>query len=538
MNNNNSSSSPISTASAWLALLPEENDLLRKHALERLLECVDWEWHVIAPALAELEALAEQGEDVPQQQVPGVQHTVSLESELSALAAALASKVFFYLEEPATALRLALLSMKHNPARFMLLEEFFDFSNTTNNKHSNKSNYTNLNLTNTTFPYAVALLRAALDAYIASRREDSTVAAAAAAVTAPLYNPQQLQPLIYRSLESACAAGHYSLASGMCLEARDMQALQSVLQHAAVSKNDTQNHPVSVASSLLQYVMESVTASCPDKAFARDVMALVAVQWQTLFQPTPNTAHEPSTATAKQQKHLAISYDLVQTLQRLGDAARVAQVLHTLLVVEPSTPDEDQEAAGLTALQLVFDLVDTGDQAFCQRVADALTALLPQQSSSTQEASTSGENNPTNDNSNNNAVAAATSASNDSYFTDATMRVLTGGLASDLALSYLHKHSAADALVMDTLKRSLEERTGGSSRSSVLHNAAVVTHSYLYAGTTNDAFLRLHLDWMKKASNWYVILCLGNSCYSTICRFMVRAHACSYPFCLSHTYLV
>jgi 26S proteasome regulatory subunit N2 len=54
---------------------------------------------------------------------------------------------------------------------------------------------------------------------------------------------------------------------------------------------------------------------------------------------------------------------------------------------------------------------------------------------------------------------------------------------------------------MENLKKALEER-GSGGRSSVLHNAAVITHSYLYAGTTNDSFLRDYLDWMKKASNW------------------------------------
>jgi 26S proteasome regulatory subunit N2 len=70
-----------------------------------------------------------------------------------------------------------------------------------------------------------------------------------------------------------------------------------------------------------------------------------------------------------------------------------------------------------------------------------------------------------------------------------------------LALSFLHKHSNADRRIMEDLKKAMEER-GGGGRNSILHNAAVITHSYLYAGTTNDSFLRDHLDWMKKASNW------------------------------------
>jgi len=79
-------------------------------------------------------------------------------------------------------------------------------------------------------------------------------------------------------------------------------------------------------------------------------------------------------------------------------------------------------------------------------------------------------------------------------------RILSGGLASELALSFLHKFSDSDVLIMQTLKKSLEER--GAGRNSLLHNCAVMAHSYLNAGTTNDAFLRDNLEWMKKASNW------------------------------------
>jgi 26S proteasome regulatory subunit N2 len=84
---------------------------------------------------------------------------------------------------------------------------------------------------------------------------------------------------------------------------------------------------------------------------------------------------------------------------------------------------------------------------------------------------------------------------------DKVQRVLVGGFSAELSLSFLHKQSKADRMIMERLKTALEERSSGS-RNSLLHTAAVVTHSYLYAGTTNDSFLRDYLDWMKKASNW------------------------------------
>jgi 26S proteasome regulatory subunit N2 len=113
--------------------------------------------------------------------------------------------------------------------------------------------------------------------------------------------------------------------------------------------------------------------------------------------------------------------------------------------------------------------VDSGDQAFVTRVATELKQK-------------------------------ATDSSNKGRW-DQIERVMTGGFSSELALSFLHKQSRADRLIMENIKKFLEER-GSGGRSSVLHNAAVVTHSYLQAGTTNDTFLRDYLDWMKKASNW------------------------------------
>ena len=76
---------------------------------------------------------------------------------------------------------------------------------------------------------------------------------------------------------------------------------------------------------------------------------------------------------------------------------------------------------------------------------------------------------------------------------------LTGGFASELALSFLQKNSDSDRLVMDNLNKAPEER--GTSQMPVLHNCAVADHAYLNTGTTNGSFLRYQINWMRKASN-------------------------------------
>jgi len=149
--------------------------------------------------------------------------------------------------------------------------------------------------------------------------------------------------------------------------------------------------------------------------------------------------------------------------------------------------DNGSDDTALLGLQLCFDIVDSGDEAFVTKVAKCLP-----------KAEEGGNDDAAADTTTGTSRSDTTLA----YFTNAH-RVLTGGFTSELSLSFLYKNSNFDKLIMTNLKKALEERS--MSRNSVLHNCAVTAHGYLTAGTTNDSFLRDNLDWMKKASNWYVV---------------------------------
>ena len=168
--------------------------------------------------------------------------------------------------------------------------------------------------------------------------------------------------------------------------------------------------------------------------------------------------------------------------QLLNKAEEVGKLLTTLLVGE--------EGETLVGLQLCFDMVDSGDEAFVGAVADALPAKKAAADGTAEgEGNAEGETEVKDDLSPE-AHAALTAA----------RKILTGGFVTELSLSFLHKNSNSDPLIMDHLKKALEER--GNARNSVLHNWGVGTHAVLNAGTTNDSFLRDNLDWMKKAGNW------------------------------------
>lgn len=376
-------SGPVATALGYIAMLQEPDIALRKHALTKLLACVDTLWHEVAESLPDLETIAED---------------LDLPLEMRQTAAAVASRVFFHLEEPSQALRLALEAG----------EAHFDLQ--------------------TKSPYVERLITAALDAYIQERHK--LIDADAAQKTDEVgISIEQLQAMVHRLIAVSCESGKYKHALGIALEAQEISRLQNILESSGPD------------ASLLKYALQCSLTIVTSKSFRQEALAVIATCFETVMAANKSAA-----------------VDLIVVYQLLSNPDRVAALLNLLL--------QSSEEDSLLAYQLCFDLVDTGDQAFCTRVAQALQ-----------------------------------SPEGDKARWAQVQKVLVGGFPSELALSFLHKRSNADRLIMETVKKSLEER-GSGGRSALLHNAAVMTHAYLHAGTTNDAFLRDYLDWMKKASNW------------------------------------
>mmetsp|Transcript_49167 Transcript_49167/g.74773 ORF Transcript_49167/g.74773 Transcript_49167/m.74773 type:complete len:1016 (-) Transcript_49167:120-3167(-) len=385
VSNNPRSTAPVATASGWIALLQEPSVELRSHALTKLLECVDYLWHEVAESLPDLETIAED---------------LDLPLPTRQTAAAVASRVFFHLEEPSQALRLALEAG----------EDHFDLQMKT--------------------PYVERLVTAALDAYVQERRKLLTDDEEKKEEETGI-SMDQLRGMVYRLLETSCEEGKYEHALGIALEAQETNKVRDVL---VASGPDP---------ALLKYALNASINVVSSKGFRQEALVVI------------------TECLSKQLETRKIaSVDLIIVYQLLNNPEAAAGVLAELL--------KGSEEDALLGYQLCFDLVDTGNQAFVTRVANVLTTM-----SSEEHAQRWAQ----------------------------VERVMIGGFSSELALSFLHKQSQADRLIMENLKKSLEER-GSGGRSSVLHNAAVITHSYLYAGTTNDTFLRDYLDWMKKASNW------------------------------------
>jgi 26S proteasome regulatory subunit N2 len=174
----------------------------------------------------------------------------------------------------------------------------------------------------------------------------------------------------------------------------------------------------------------------------------------------------------------------LQYLNRPKDAALTLDRLlrsPTNPTTTTTTTMNTQHHDTLLAYQIAFDLLETENQGFILQVIDELPRTI---SDSSQSASA--------------AIEANTTPEELAYQQRLMKlkRILLEGLDIELNLHFLFKQSHTDVQWLKEIKTLTE------GRSNVLHNATVITHAFLNAGTTRDSFLRDHLDWLGKAKNW------------------------------------
>lgn len=233
----------------------------------------------------------------------------------------------------------------------------------------------------------------------------------------------------------------------VAMEARSEEKFREVIQQVMSTNDD------SIIQCELSYSLRALE-SCTSRTF-RNVALKIMVE----------EGYDKCSAETLDRTQLFAA------LQLLDDPSAVGKALAELL-------GSSDDHLLLLGYQLCFDLVsDSGNPGFVEEVASALKEASG--SSDNEEGDVKVELKPRFEKAN---------------------KVLTGGFLGELNLQFLYKNSDSDPLIMKRLKKALEEK--GGSRISALHNAAVVTHSFLNAGTTNDTFLRDDLAWFKKASNW------------------------------------
>jgi len=73
--------------------------------------------------------------------------------------------------------------------------------------------------------------------------------------------------------------------------------------------------------------------------------------------------------------------------------------------------------------------------------------------------------------------------------------ILSGKYTLEVYKEFLSRNNNTDKLILNTTK-------DGIPTNSVYHSALVMSNALMYAGTTQDPFLRDNRDWLRRASNW------------------------------------
>eukprot|EP00984_Skeletonema_dohrnii_P027717 scaffold17345_cov88-Skeletonema_dohrnii-CCMP3373.AAC.2 len=395
---------PIATASGLLALLSEPDPTLVQHALTKLLSVVDTLWHEVAEALPDLEAIAEGGalgeededNDDINMAVDNTGAAVVFDTLTRQKAAALASRVFFHLEEPRQALRLA-------------LESGNEYFNVLSPKVEDEA-------------YVERLVNAAIGEYVKKRRgefDGATVAGGAAKEEEEEeeLDMDKLQSVVHLMFERCYQDGHYGHALGVAFESMEKEKVAEILDRLLTSSSTTSGSEEVVST--LKYALQSAQTLITSKNFRVEALTLVA---STLEQLVQSKNGDYSLSNTKEA-----ACTLVLCRQILGEAEAVGKIITSLIDATAKATDEEGEDTALLGLQLCFDIVDSGDEALVTKVAQCLPKQVVEEGSS-------GETSDANDTRSDITWA---------YFSNAH-RVLTGGFTSELSLSFLYKNSNLD----------------------------------------------------------------------------------------------
>ncbi|EAN31776.2 Proteasome/cyclosome repeat family protein [Theileria parva strain Muguga] len=142
--------------------------------------------------------------------------------------------------------------------------------------------------------------------------------------------------------------------------------------------------------------------------------------------------------------------NLCVCLYQLNDHERMASLLNELIL----------SGNHLKAFQIAYDLVDIGDQKFLKSVQES------------------------------------NCFTSNSLMLQRLKYILSGTSTIELYLQFLHRKNHTDLRLLEQVMTSVDQRN------SITHNAIVISHALMQAGTCCDTFLRDNLTWLSKANNW------------------------------------
>lgn len=433
---------PILTSAAGIiSLLDEPTDEAKVFALKRLNILVDNFWAEISEVINKIEILYEQ-DDFP-------------ERELSAL---LASKVYYHLGSFQDSLQFALCSGE----RFNV---------------------------NESSEYVETIISKCIDYYTSlrvkryeGRREEEPI-------------DPKLESIVNRMFKRCFEDREYKQAIGIALETRRNDILQK-----AILDSDC-------VSEMLSYCLRVCLTFVDNHQFRHDVLRILVRLYQNLKVPD----------------YISIT----QCCIFLDDPQTVAEILKKLSKGEL----EDT----LMAYQIAFDLYESATQHFLTRILEILNTLLPQKKTTAVAAATAtsasgeemisakdkekeGTDQKDDDKTEDMEVTTAEQATDDDAAGEVAVSadkleappeddepqwvccmrqvitIIGGEVTIAIYQEFIIRNNHTDLQILKNTKE--------AGRTSICHNAVVISNGLMHCGTTSDNFLRDNLEWLKRATNW------------------------------------
>ena len=300
---------------------------------------------------------------------------------------------------------------------------------------------------------------------------------------------KQLNRIVESLFEKCFQEKRYRQVVGIAVEARNLDILRRVILRAAEDERKEDGQATKRGEELMEYVLDICMSVVQERGLRNDILRLILELLNDI--PSPDYFAIAKCVVYLDQHSLAS--DILRKLVEKGDARSLA-----------------------VAYQISFDLYDNSTQEFLKNVRQELNDIIPEDAEEDvadatptkatdkmeedikpeiqlqQELQDSAES----------SIPAQTTKQNvltkpeEITAMRSISEVLKGDNSIRLNLEFLHRANRVDITVLNKIRDSLE------ARNSIYHSAVTLAVAFMHAKTARDQFIRDNLEWLGKAVNW------------------------------------
>ncbi|CDF37190.1 unnamed protein product [Chondrus crispus] len=336
--------------------------------------------------------------------------------------------------------------------------------------------------------FANTLRARCIDDYISFKRKQSEgIAEGPVGASADHTFSAELESVVERVLAGCIQKGEIHEAIGVSIESRRLDKVEIAIAEGCRTDE--------AKMEALAYCFECAQTLISSRAYRSKLLNLLA---------SLHTQHFP----IEKRNFIAVA----NCYAFVGNAKGVADILMDLVSDKSAAGKEKENIMELTALQIVFDIVDNDAPFFASEVMSLLPVPRaipdpPTASESTpaaaegddpvpMETDTPSSGDPPSATPEAVAVTPAITLTAEEKKIAKLRKILNGEVSAELHLDFLCSKNHSDLYLLKKIKAALD------GRSSVCYSALLFSNAIAHSGTAIDNFLRGNLDWLARATAW------------------------------------